>query len=89
MTGVQFSEDEIARPRAVSAPAASKVAAWLIARGIARTEKEANVMLLAAGGVAAALAVVIFFLSLDSGGAPPVTDAERLRNELSTPVPKP
>jgi hypothetical protein len=88
MDSVEFREEEGIRPRAASTPAQSKVAAWLVARGMARTEKEANMLLLGVAGVAAVLAVIIFLFSLGGEGAPPVTDAERLRNELSTPLPR-
>jgi hypothetical protein len=88
MDGVQFSEEEGIQPRAASAPRASKAAAWLVARGVARTEKEANMMLLGGAIIVIILAAIIFVASLGTSGAPPVTDAERLRNELSTPPPK-
>lgn len=84
MSDVEF-QDEAAMPQTSSLAQRSPkgLSQFLIAHKWAKDEKAANQILLGVALVAFVLAASVFLLSGD-GNAPPLTEAEKLQNELST-----
>lgn len=83
--GVTFEEErQFEATRQVSKD--RSITAWVIQKKLAQDEKSANMLLLGVVGACILLSVLVFVFLM--GNSNQLTDAERLRHERSTPLPR-
>lgn len=83
--GVAFEEET--QYQTVRSPSSARgLTAWVIQKKLTSDEKSANMLLL--GVVGACILISVVVLTVLMGDSRQLTDAERLRQERSTPLPR-
>lgn len=83
--GVTF-EEETQFQTTRSASSVRGLTAWVIQKKLASDEKSANMLLLGVVGACILISIVVFTVLM--GDSRQLTDAERLRQQQSTPLPR-
>lgn len=81
MAEISFDEEPAALPSVSTRP--SGMAGWMIQKGIAKDEKNANILLVSV--VAGSLAIVGLLFALSGGSGATLDAKDRLQLEASTP----